>query len=220
MVLPDKQKNRLYTIMTNNPTQPKPTKKPVNKKPTKVTNKLKKETPIKLRDKSELASTKREFQFNVCLWLAMGMTTNQVVDRAKDRMGIKVSYQNINKTYRYGEKWVKVIRYLRERYLRNLSRIPIANKEMRIAALQDVYKEAMTWRTKTITAYGKVKEIKIGVALQALDAVRREIEGDKGVTFNIKNEDNRKYQRYEFKGKSGDEIAEFLTPLLKNRIKK
>ena len=31
--------------------------------------------------------------------------------------------------------------------------------------------------------------------------------------------DNRKFQHFEFKGKSGDEIAEFLTPLLKNRIK-
>ena len=186
-------------------------KRLIKKSPTQKMGKAKSK---KKKGRAKASPAHREFQFNVCLWLAMGMTTRQIADRSKDRLGIRTSINNIDKNYRYGKKWKSVIIYLRERYLRNLAHIPIADKAKRISMLMDIHKESMTWRTKTINAYGIIKEIKPGVALQAIEAVRKEIEGDKGINLNI---DNRKYQHFDFKDKTGDEIAEFLTPLLRNR---
>jgi len=88
-----------------------------------------------------------------------------------------MSAQNINANYRYSKRWRPVITYLRKRYLNNISRIPIANKAYRLAILQETLREALTWRTKSVSEWGKVEERKIGIIPALIAEARNEVEG-------------------------------------------
>ena len=130
----------------------------------------------------------RSYQFKICLWIALGKTTPQILDLIKDRFKIDMSYQNIDVNYRQKKRWQLVINYLRTRYLKNISRIPIANKAYRLAMLQEGVEEALTWHTKSVNQYGEVEEKKIGTLAQLINEARKEIEGEKPSTLvNVEN---------------------------------
>jgi hypothetical protein len=123
-------------------------------------------------------SIDRKYQFDICLWLAMGKTTPQILDLMKDKYNLTMSYQAID-NYRYGMKWKKVIFYLRNRYLKNISRIPIAHKNHRLHYLQQAIDECLKWRTKSINQYGVIQEMKVGVLPVLVAEARKEVEGEK-----------------------------------------
>lgn len=121
----------------------------------------------------------RTYQFKICLWIALNKTTTQIRDLLKDRYEIEMSHQNINNRYRKGKKWQPIITYLRTRYLRNISRIPIADKVHRLTLLNEAAEEALTYHTKSINEWGTVEEKKIGILPSLIKEARAEVEGDK-----------------------------------------
>lgn len=134
-------------------------------------------------------SIDRTYQFKICLWLALRKTTAQIIDLLKDRLDITMTAQNIDHNYRYSKKWKPVISYLRERFLRNIARIPIANKAHRLWLLDEAAVEALTWHTKSISQWGIVKEKKVGIIPSLTKEARIEIEGEKLI-------DNSKHNHY------------------------
>lgn len=133
-------------------------------------------------------SLDRSYQFEICLWLAMGKTTRQIVDMVKDKYSLTMSFQNIDNTYRMSPRWKKVIEHLRTHYLKNISRIPIAQKANRLKLLEQAAQEALTWRTKTVNAHGVVQEMKIGCLPQIIAEARKEVEGEKvNITGSIEH---------------------------------
>lgn len=124
-------------------------------------------------------SSDRTYQFKICLWIALNKEDKQIQDLLRDRLNIDMSIQNINDNYRRAKKWRPIISYLRTRYLRNISRIPIAKKEYRVAMLQESLEEALTWHTKSVSQYGRVEEKKIGIIPSLIKEARIEIEGEK-----------------------------------------
>ena len=139
-----------------------------------------KKIPIKLKTgRPPKQFLDRAYQFKICLYLALYKDTFQIIDLIKDEFGIEFSNANIDKNYRYGKKWQPIIRYLRTRYLKNISRIPIANKHYRLSALQESLREALTWHTKSINQWGTIQEKKIGIIPQILEQARIEVEGNK-----------------------------------------
>lgn len=128
----------------------------------------------------EARSAQRDYQFHICMWLALRKTTRQIVDLVQDNFGFRIAKQTINKTYRYGKKWQKVISYLRIRYLNNLSRIPIANEKYQLRALQEALETALTWHTKTVNQYGVVQEKKIGNVPHIIEEARKILLQDTG----------------------------------------
>jgi hypothetical protein len=109
----------------------------------------------------------------------MNKTDKQIQDLLKDRCDVEVSHQNIRDTYRHGKKWMKVISYFKNKYLKNISRIPIANKAHRLALLNEASEEALTWHTKSINEFGEVLEKKIGILPALIAEARKEVEGEK-----------------------------------------
>lgn len=123
-------------------------------------------------------SAQRDYQFHICMWLALKKTTRQIIDLVQDNFGVQMSRQVINKNYRYGKKWQKVISYLRIRYLNNLSRIPIANEKYQLQSLQEALETALTWHTKTVNQYGVVQEKKIGNVPSIIEEARKILQQD------------------------------------------
>lgn len=109
----------------------------------------------------------------------MHKTTSQIIDLLQDEHKIDMSQENIDKNYRHAKRWQKIINYFRERYLKNISRIPIAHKHHRLTLLNEAAREALTWRTKSVNEYGTVEEKKIGILPAIISEARREVEGDK-----------------------------------------
>jgi len=200
----------------------KAVKKKVAKKSVKATKKiiLKKSEKhprgysIANRQKSRGEPADRLYQFQLCMWIAMGFNNPQILDLLWDKFEIKMDASNIDHNYRTGKKWMPVVKYLKTRYLKNISRIPIADKAHRLAKLDYIVQEALTWRTKSRSAYGTVKELKTGVAVQAIESARKEIEGDKAVNINV---DNRKFQQISITGKTTPDLISEVTEKLKNR---
>ena len=137
----------------------------------KIANRLSKGRPKRLT--VEAKSAQRDYQFHICVWLALRKTTRQILDLLQDNFGITMAQQNIDGNYRYGKKWQKVISYLRVRYLNNISRIPIANEKYQLQALQEALETALTWHTKTVNQYGVVQEKKIGNVPSIIEEARK-----------------------------------------------
>jgi len=125
----------------------------------------------------------RAYQFDICLWLALGKDNNQIVDLVEEKYKLDMSFQNID-NYRYGEKWKKIISYLRLKYLNNIARIPIAKKAHRLSLLNQAAEECLKWRTKSINQFGTVQEMKIGVLPALIAEARKEVEGEKGILID------------------------------------
>jgi hypothetical protein len=125
--------------------------------------------------KSKDANT-RDRDLQVCLWFAEMKTPQEVADLVKENYHIEYSRQS---AYQFSKciRWGRIINHLKERFLKDLSAIPIANKAIRLKYLQGIYREALTESLKSITEWGEVYELKLGAAIEALKAAREEIEG-------------------------------------------
>lgn len=121
----------------------------------------------------------RSYQVFICLGIAMFKTDRQIARDILAHFNLDMTVVNINRNYRHGKKWRRVINFLRERYLRQMSKIPIANKAYRLGLLQDAALEAMTWNVKTINEHGTVFEKKLGTLAQLVREARIEVEGEK-----------------------------------------
>ncbi len=152
----------------------------------------------------------RAYQFDICLWIAEGKTTRQILDLVEDKYYLKMSSQNINVSYRWGKKWKKVIQYLRSRYLKNLSRIPIANKAHRLRLLHQAAEECLKWRTKSVNQYGIVQEMKVGVLPSLISEARKEIEGERPLIDASQHTHFTKIDIKDLEGKSKEELIDIV----------
>lgn len=149
----------------------------------------------------------RGYQFKICLWIAMGKTDIQIIQLLKDRMDVNMSVSNIRKNYRYKKSWSPIIEYLRKRYLNNISRIPIANKGVRLHILQEAIEEALTWYLKSYGPKGKkIMEKKIGIVSQLINEARKEVEGEKPF-INVNNV-KQVFSNIKIEGKTQSELIE------------
>lgn len=123
-------------------------------------------------------NTDNKHRFSICLWIALGKSNRQIIDLLKERFDIDMSFQNIDKTFRAGRKWRPIIERLRNRYLENISRIPIARKAYRLAILQEAAEEALTYHVKSVNEWGTVEEKRIGIIPALVAEARAEVEGD------------------------------------------
>lgn len=139
--------------------------KPIKKVAKRLIKKTKKKTDKRKK------SARTDYQFFICLCVALYKTDPQIVVLLQERFNITMTYQNVNRSYRHAKKWRSVISYLRTKYLNNLARIPITRQSHRLALLNEAAKEALTYHLKTISQYGKVEEKKIGL----IPAICREV---------------------------------------------
>lgn len=125
----------------------------------------------------------RERQFQTCIWFAEMLTPTEVIEKIQEVYGITLRKQTLWEFCRT-KKWGKVIRYLRDRFLNDLARIPIANKSVRLKYLHNIYHLANKESLKSINRYGKVYEKKLGAAIQSIQAAREELEGKNNIKID------------------------------------
>lgn len=129
----------------------------------------------------------RARQLRAAVLIAEMRSYEEAADIVSEEFGIKETRQN---TYRFAKtpRGRKLITYLRKRFLDKILAIPIANKAVRLNRLEAVYRESMTESLKSVNAYGRVYEVRVGAATEALRAAREEIEGgNKTVVDNSKH---------------------------------
>lgn len=129
-------------------------------------------------DKKRSHKLSADEQTQVCQWLAEMYNSQEVADFVEERYHISITESNVRTSYLHSPKWKPIIAALREDFLSNLNKIPIANKSVRLKYLQKVYKEAMTWRVAAYSRDGiAIEKLKVGAAIQAISQAQDEIEG-------------------------------------------
>ena len=127
----------------------------------------------------------------IVAWFTLGYPIKMVQQQIEDKFGIVETNQpGIWRTYHpnskeCAKKWKRYSRFLQNVLFKRLHDVPLAVKENRIRELQRVYSEALTWRTKSISEQGEVQEIKLDAATRALNAIRVELEGERGSNVNV-----------------------------------
>ena len=118
-------------------------------------------------------------KLQVMKWFVELRSNYEIADLVKDEFKKSITPQGIWK-YRNSRKWKPVIKRLRERFERNILKIPIANKVDRLRFLQKIVNEGLKWSLKNITKDGdEIYELKLSSVTQALKEARVEIEGEK-----------------------------------------
>ncbi|NQT22991.1 MAG: hypothetical protein HQ579_06080 [Candidatus Omnitrophica bacterium] len=143
----------------------------------------------------------RRYQFQICSWIAGGYTTKEIVGLFEEQYDIAISPFTIDSTYKAKAKWKKIINRMRDVYLKNVSRVDIANKGFRLRGYS--------------TAFHRTILNKPAIAIQALDAARKEIEGDGSVHINV--EDNRKFTQVHIENRSGAELWKDISERLRGK---
>lgn len=129
------------------------------------------------RKKRSKDAVTRDRDLQMCLWFAEMKTPQEVADLVKENFGFEIYTRQAAYSFAKKVRWHKLIKFLKERFLKDLAAIPIANKAFRLKALHTVYKEALTESLKSIGEWGEVYELKLGAAIEAIKAAREEIEG-------------------------------------------
>jgi len=135
---------------------------------------------------TELAEKRltREEQLRVIQWFVELRSTQEIKDLIKEEFGKDIARMSVWR-YRNCKKWKPVIERLRNRFEKNLLKIPIANKVDRLRILQKVVKEGLKWSLKTITKDGdEIYELKLSNVTQAIKEAREEMEGDSPLIDN------------------------------------
>lgn len=111
----------------------------------------------------------------VCLLLAQGLSNNFVVDDLKKSFGVEIVQQTVN-YYRSSRKWQKFILRLREKYLSNVLKHPLASKVNRLNFLLHGI-NAVIEDKETANSMGTLSAL--------IKEARAEIEGDALTTPTI-----------------------------------
>lgn len=131
---------------------------------------------ILLKDGNRLI---REEQLKVIQWLIERRTYQEISDLVKEKFG-KTIRRDAFYHYAHSKKWNKLIKRLRDRFEKNLLKIPIANKAHRLRFLQKVVDEGFKWSLKNISKDGdEIYELKLGAVVEAVREARKEIEGER-----------------------------------------
>lgn len=121
----------------------------------------------------------RDEQLRVIQWCVELKDNQEISELIQEEFKKTISRQAVWKC-RNSRKWRPLIKRLRERFEKNLIKIPCANKIDRLRVLQKVIDEGLKWSLKNITKEGdEIYELKLSAVTQAVKEARTEIEGDK-----------------------------------------
>jgi len=109
-------------------------------------------------------------------WFVERKSTNDIKELLKEKYDIQISRQTV---WRFGrsKKWKSIIERGRIELAKHISKIPCANKEIRLLKYQKVIDEGFKWSLKTITKEGnEIFELKLNAVTEALKGAREEVE--------------------------------------------
>lgn len=193
--LKKRQQERIAALVkekTSKPAAPKPDEKKKTKPAPAKRKKLsdKKKRGKALVDKVETPPRKgsklaHEHQSFICSCLASGANPAVTAAMVEDQYGIKITRQNIAKTYLHNPYWVSRIRRMRTLFDKKVIQHPLMSKQARLNVILTGINEALTWRLDKIV-YDKSKKESIRIMKRNLSSLgslvntaRVEAEGEK-----------------------------------------
>lgn len=130
----------------------------------------------------------------VLSWFVERKSTTIIQEQLKEKYEIDVSRMAVWR-FSQSKKWKPIIERGRIELAKHISKIPCANKEIRLLNYQKVIDEGFKWCLKTITKDGdEIYELKLGAVTEALKGVKEELEGktpliDQSKHFHLTLED-------------------------------
>jgi hypothetical protein len=112
----------------------------------------------------------KEQRIQLANWFVEKYSTTEISELIKEKYNIKVTRQNVW-AYSQRPKWKKLINRLRNRFEKNILKLPLTNKSERIKELVRLYREETNKRDKR----------------SILCQIQEEIEGKRGVINNFDN---------------------------------
>jgi hypothetical protein len=110
-------------------------------------------------------------------WLVERQSTTTIQEQLKEKYEIDVSRMAVWR-FSQSKKWKPIIERGKIELAKHISKIPCANKEIRLLNFQKVIEEGLKWSLKTITKDGdEIYELKLGAVTEALKGAREEVEG-------------------------------------------
>lgn len=139
----------------------------------KVTKELQK---VRNKDIISLQSQLNGNLSEVLSWFVERKSTTVIQEKLKEKWGIEISRMSIWR-FSQSHKWKPIIERGRIELAKHIAKIPCANKENRLLALQEVIEQGLKWSLKNITKEGrKIWELKLGAVTQAIKEAREELE--------------------------------------------
>ena len=112
-------------------------------------------------------------------WFVEKRSTTAVQEQLKEKYGIEVNRMAIWR-FSQSKKWKPIIERGRIELAKHITKIPCANKEIRLLTLQKVIEEGLKWSLKNITKDGdEIYELKLGAVTEAIKAAKEEVEPNK-----------------------------------------
>lgn len=109
-------------------------------------------------------------------WFVERRSSNTIQEQLKEKYGIEVNRMAIWR-FSQSRKWKPIIERGRIELAKHISKIPCANKEIRLLNYQKVIDEGFKWCLKTITKEGdEIYELKLNAVTDALKGAKEEIE--------------------------------------------
>jgi len=156
-------------------------------------------------------------QLQTCMWFAEMNTPSEVAAKVSETYGIQYTRQAAYDLSKL-PKWRKVITYLKKKILNDLAATPIANKAIRLKALQGLYETAMTKSLKSQNRYGKIYELKLTVAIAAIQTAREEMEGKKSSLMNVEDGGKLVFQDIKIEGRPLGELLKDINARLSSQF--
>ena len=155
---------------------------------------------MKKLDKRSKDENLRDRQLRMAVLLAEMKSYGEVASIISDEFKINETRDNV-KAFGRTNRGQKIVAFLKKRFLIDLTKIPIANKAVRLKRLENIYIEALTESLKSINQWGEVYELKLGAAIEALKAAREEIEGSKPII------DQSQHKHFHFDKMEGERLV-------------
>ena len=112
-------------------------------------------------------------------WFVERKSTTIIQEQLKEKFNITLSRMSI---WRFGKsrKWKPIIARGRIELAKQITKIPCANKEIRLLRLEKVIEEGLKWSLKSYDKIGNpIYELKLNAVTEAIKAAKEEIEPHK-----------------------------------------
>ena len=130
---------------------------------------------------------------------------NEIVELFEKQFGWKLPTSKLTKL-RYDTEYREVWRELRKKWIEGIADEWISQKRVRLRKLQEVYEKAMTPTLSQATKHGKIFRRDLKAAALALEAARREMEGEGG--YLVEDEKDGRLKKAGVLMASGERLTE------------
>jgi len=124
-------------------------------------------------------------------WIVMGYGATVISQKIEDEFDIIISKQAVWKDYIHNKKYTPQLKKLRADFEKEILKVPIAQKKVRLKILQDAIREAESFRLDKIhydkdgNELSRIEKKMPGIIASLIKEARAEVEGDNNISVSV-----------------------------------